>query len=175
VPFGAGAQFRSDGLSVRYGTPPNTPPTYVAGGLSVRYGTPPNNPPTYINGALSVRYGTPANNPPTEVNGAVSATRGPVLTSLSPGTIARGTSVTLTVTGVALNGASRISFIRLSNSGLEPGITVSNISVNAQGTSLTATVTVAGNVATGGYVLVVTTPAGSTVRNAAGSNVLQIN
>ncbi len=175
VPFGAGFQFLSDGLSVRYGTPPNSPPTYINGAVSVRYGTPANNPPTYIDGVLSVRYGTPTNNPPTEIGGAVSASRGPVLTSLTPGTIARGASVTLTINGVALNGASRLSFVRLSNGSPEAGITFSNINVNAQGTSLTATVAVASNVAAGRYVVVVTTPSGATVRNDAVSNAVQIN
>ena len=194
VPFGAGSQFRSDGLSVRYGTPPNAPPTYIAGGLSVRYGTPTNRPPTYIDGAVSVRYGTPpnapptyvdgavsvrhgtpANMPPTQVNGAVSATRGPVLTSLTPGTVARGATVTLTVTGLALGGATRVSFIRLSDGAPETGITFSNINVNGQGTSLTATVAVAVGVAVGRYLVVVTTPAGSTLRTDAVFNVMQIN
>jgi len=194
VPFGAGYQFRSDGLSVRYGTPPhdpptfvngavsvrygtppNNPPTYINGAVSVRYGTPPNNPPTYINGAVSVRYGTPPNSPPTFVNGAVSASRGPVLTSLSPGSIARGTSVTLTINGVVLNGASSISFFRLANGSPATGITVSNISVNGPGTTLTATITVAGNATTGSYVVVVTTANVSTVRSDVGTNIVQIN
>lgn len=175
VPSGAGSQFRSDALSVRYGTPPNAPPTYVDGALSVRYGTPANTPPTYVDGVLSVRYGTPPNTPPTEANGAVSASRGPVLTSLTPGSIARGASVTLTVGGVALNGASQISFTRLSNGSPETNIAFSNINVNGQGTSLTATVTVASSVAVGTYVVVVTTPAGSTVRNDTVTNLVQIN
>jgi YD repeat-containing protein len=175
VPFGAGYQFRTDGVSVRYGTPPNSPPTYINGVVSVRYGTPPNTPPTYINDAVSVRYGTPPNNQPTEISGAVSASRGPVLASLTPGAISRGASVTLTISGVALDGASGIKFFSLTNGSPENGITVSNINVNAQGTSLTVTIAVASNVATGRYVVVITTPAGSTVRNDAGSNVLQIN
>lgn len=194
VPFGAGYQFRSDGLSVRYGTPPNSPstyingavsvrygtpandlPTYINGAVSVRYGTPPNNPPAYINGAVSVRYGTPPNNPPTFVTGAVSASRGPVLTSLTPGTISRSTSITLTIDGVALNGATTISFFRLANGNPASGITVSNINVNAQGATLTATITVASNVTTGSYFVVVTTANGSTVRNDAGTNIVQIN
>ena len=213
VPFGAGYQFRSDGLSVRYGTPANTPPTYIKGAVSVRYGTPPNNlptyikgavsvrygtppngpptyingavsvrygtppnsPPTYLNGAVSVRYGTPPNSPPTFVTGAVSASRGPVLTSLSPGTIARGATVTLTIDGVTLNGASSISFFRLANGSPATGITVSNISVNGSGTTLTATITVAGNVTTGSYVVVVTTANVSTGRNDVGTNIVQIN
>jgi hypothetical protein len=160
---------------VRYGTPANTPPTYVDGAVSVRYGVPTNNPPTYIDGALSVRYGTPVNSPPAEIKGAVSATRGPVLTSLTPGTIARGASVTLTVGGVALNGASRISFVRLSDGRPETNITFSNINVNGQGTSLTAAVAVASGVAVGRYLVVVTTPAGATVRTDAAFNVVQIN
>jgi YD repeat-containing protein len=194
VPFGVGVQFRSDGLSVRYGTPPNSPPTYVNGAVSVRYGTPPNNPPTYVNGAVSVRYGTPANSPPayvngavsvrygtpanqppTEITGAVSVSRGPVFTSLTLGTFARGTTVTLTVNGIALNGASSVSFYKLTNGVRESGITVSNIIVNSQGTSLSATIAVAGSVATGRYLVVISTPAGSTVRNDVGSNAIQIN
>jgi YD repeat-containing protein len=175
VPFGAGFVFRSDGLSVRYGTPPNSPPTYVNGAVSVRYGTPSNSPSTYINGAVSVRYGTPANQPSTEISGAVSASRGPVLTSLTPGTFARGASVALTINGVALNGASSVSFYKLANGVQETGITVSNVNVNSQGTSLSATITVASGVATGRYLVVVTTPAGSTVRSDVGSNAIQIN
>jgi hypothetical protein len=98
-----------------------------------------------------------------------------VLTSLTPGTIARGAAVTLTVNGVALDGATNISCFSLANGNPESGITISNISVNGQGTSLTAMITVAGNVAVGRYVLVVTTPSGSTVRNDTGSNAVQIN
>jgi len=194
VPFGTGFQFRSSDISVRYGTPPNSPPTsingavsvrygtpanapptYVNDTISVRYGTPANSPPTYVNGVVSVRYGTPANNSPAEISGTVSASRGPVLTSLTPGTTTRGTSGTLTINGVALDGAVSIRFYSLANGSPENGITISNINVNGQGTSLTATMTVAGNVVTGRYVVVVTTPAGSTARNDAGSNARQIN
>lgn len=156
VPFGGGSQFRSAGLSVRYGTPPNTPPAYVAGGLSVRYGTPPNSPPA-------------------EIRGAVSASRGPVLTSLTPGAVSRGAGVTLTFGGAGLTGATGVNFFNLSNGAHESGITVTNINVNAQGTSLTATVTATAGVTPGRYAVVITTPAGSTVRNDAGSNVLQVN
>jgi len=175
IPFGAGYQFRSSGVSVRYGTPANSPPTFITGAVSVRYGTPANSPPTFINGAVSVSYGTPANSPPTFVTAAVSASRGPVLDSLTPGTITRSTSVTLTIDGTSLNGASAISFFSQNNGSPASGITVSNISVNVAGTSLTATITVAGNAATGTYIVVVTTSSGSTVRNDVTTNRLQIN
>jgi YD repeat-containing protein len=175
IPFGAGYQFRSGGLSVRYGTPPNNSPTYINGAVSVRYGTPPNTSATYINGAVSVRYGTPPNISPAFVGGAVSATRGPVLNSLAPSTISRGTGVTLTISGVALNGANAVSLFNQGNGNPASGITISNINVNGSGTSLTCTITVAGNVAVGGYIVVVTTSSGSTVRNDTGSNIVQIN
>lgn len=194
VPIGGGFRFRSDDLSVRYGVPPNTPPTFINSAVSVRYGTPVNSPPTFINNAVSVRYGTPVNSPPTftqdsvsvrygtpandptiHVAGAVSATRGPVVTSLTPANIARGTSTTLTITGVALNGAASMSFFNRANGTPASGITVSNITVNGQGTSVTATITIASNASIGNYVVVVTTPNGSTVRVDIGSNLLQIN
>ena len=175
LPFGLGHQFRSAGLSVRYGTPPNSPPTYINNAVSVRYGTPPNNPPIFINGAVSVRYGTPPNNPPAFVNGAVSVTRGPVLSSLTPGAVTRGTSATLTIAGVALYGTSSISFFNRATGGPASGITISNLTVNAEGTSLTATITVASTTTIGTYVVVVTTPSGSTLKIDAGSNLLQVN
>jgi len=175
VPFGTGFQFRSDGLSVRYGTPPNNPPAFINDAVSVRYGTPPNTPPSFINDAVSVRYGTPPNNPPAFVNDAVSVTRGPVLSSLAPATITRGTSTTLTIQGVALNGAGSISFFNRANGSPATGITISDITVNGAGTSLTATITVTSNASTGSQVVVVTTPLGSTLRNDAGTNLLQIN
>ncbi|HEU4768715.1 MAG TPA: IPT/TIG domain-containing protein, partial [Pyrinomonadaceae bacterium] len=175
LPFGLGHQFRSDGLTVRYGTPPNNPPTFINGAVSVRYGMPPNSPPAFINGAVSVRYGTPQNNPPIFVNGAVSVTRGPVLSAVTPAAVTRGASTSLTIEGVALNGATSISFFNRVNGTLATGITISNIAVNNQGTSLTATITVAGDAPTGSYVVTVTTPAGSTLRNDVGSNLLQVN
>jgi hypothetical protein len=98
-----------------------------------------------------------------------------VLSSLSPATISRGASVTLTISGFALDGASAVSFFSQSNGNPASGITISNISVNGAGTSLTCTITVAGNAAVGGYVVVVTTSSGSTVRNDTGTNIVQIN
>jgi YD repeat-containing protein len=175
VPFGAGFQFRSDGLSVRYGVPPNQPPTFINNAVSVRYGAPPNNPPAFINDALSVRYGTPPNSPPTFTNDAVSVTRGPVLLSLAPAAITRSTSTTLTIQGVALNGAGSISVFNRATGSPASEITISNISVNSDGTSLTATITIAGNTSTGSYVVAITTPLGSTLRNDVGSNLLQVN
>jgi hypothetical protein len=98
-----------------------------------------------------------------------------VLNSLAPATISRGTSVTLTISGVALNGANAISLFNQNNGSPAGGITISNISISGSGTSLTCTITVAGNAAVGGYIVVVTTSSASTVRNDTGTNIVQIN
>jgi len=92
----------------------------------------------------------------------VSATKGPQIQSVSPGSITRGTSVTLTVNGIGLTGATAIRFINASG-GNDTTITVSNIVVNGDGTSLTATVTVSGSSALGSRVVFISTPNGDTV------------
>jgi YD repeat-containing protein len=185
--------YLNDGVSVRYGTPPNAQPVYSNDAVSVRYGTPSNTQPFYANDAVSVRYGiapdaqplyandgvsvlygTPPSAAPIFVNGAVSVGKGPFLLSLSPGTIARGGSVTLTINGTLLNNASGMAFFRTSNGAVENGISASNINVNGAGTSMTATITVNSSVATGRYVVVIVTPVGATVRSETIENVIQI-
>ena len=92
----------------------------------------------------------------------VSATKGPHIQSLSPGSVTRGTSVTLTVNGIGLSGATAIRFINASGAN-DTTITVSNILVNGDGTSLTATLTVSGSSALGNRVVFISTPNGDTV------------
>ena len=93
---------------------------------------------------------------------AVSATKGPHIQSISPGSITRGTSVTLTVNGIGFSGATAIRFITESGAN-DTNITVSNIVVNEDGTSLTATLTVSGSSAPGNRVVFISTPNGDTV------------
>ena len=92
----------------------------------------------------------------------VSATKGPHIQSISPGNITHGTSVTLTVNGIGLSGATAIRFITASGAN-DTTITVSNIVVNGDGTSLTATLTVSGSSALGNRVVFISTPNGDTV------------
>jgi YD repeat-containing protein len=93
---------------------------------------------------------------------AVSTTKGPHIQSISPGSITRGTSATLTVNGIGLSGATAIRFITATGSN-DTTITVSNIVVNGDGTSLTATLTVSGSSALGSRVVFISTPSGDTV------------
>jgi YD repeat-containing protein len=104
---------------------------------------------------------------------AVSASRGPHIQNLSPASVTRGTAVTLTVNGVGLSGATAIRFITASGTN-DTTITVSNILVNSDGTSLTATVTVSGSSALGNRVVFIATPNGDTVTVDLGINRINI-
>lgn len=150
-----GYQFITDGVSVRYGTPPNKVSTFAQDGVSIRYGTPPNAVSTFPNNAVSVGSG-------------------PFVTSVSPGTVSRGSTVVLNINGILLDDASNIVFFRVSNGAAESGITVSNINVNSQATILSATLTVNGSVAVGQFVVIVVTPSGATVRSKNNLNIIQV-
>jgi YD repeat-containing protein len=90
---------------------------------------------------------------------AVSATQGPYIQSIAPGNLSRGAAVTVTITGVGLTGATAIRFINASGVS-DTTITVSNIVVTADGTSLTATISVAAGSVVGSRVVIVATPNG---------------
>jgi hypothetical protein len=171
---GTGYQFRTDGVSVRYGTPSNTSRIYSQDGVSVRYGTPSDTLSVYAKNEVSVGYGASSGMTSVFPNNAVSVGSGPYLTSLSPGTVARGSTITLNINGISLNNASDIRFFRVSNGDVETGITASNISVTGQGTTLTAMLTVNANVSVGQFIVVVVTPLGATVRNPNTTNTIQV-
>jgi hypothetical protein len=78
---------------------------------------------------------------------------GPTITSLSPSSALQGSSVAITMTGTNLIGP-------VLSTGW-PGLAFSNITPNTNGTSLTATFTVAGTAPLGNPSISVTTPAGT--------------
>lgn len=84
---------------------------------------------------------------------------GPALTGLTPPSGVQGASLPLTVTGTNLTGATALTFLR--NGAADPDLTATNLSVNAPGTELTATLTIAPTAALGDRVATVTTPAGT--------------
>ena len=93
---------------------------------------------------------------------AVSATAGPYIQSISPGSFNRGTSTSVTINGVGLTGATALRFITASGS-IDTSITVSNISVSPDGSSLTATVTVSAGSAVGSRFVIIATPNGDSI------------
>jgi YD repeat-containing protein len=126
---------------------------------------------TALTNPVSVQYNTaPLQVAPLD---AVSATRGPYIQGLSPGNITRGTSVTLTVTGLGLDGATTLRFINAGGTN-DTTITVSNIVASGNGSSLTATVTVAAGSALGSRTVFISTPNGDTVTVNLGINIINV-
>jgi hypothetical protein len=103
----------------------------------------------------------------------VSATTGPHVQSITPNSLTRGASVTVTINGVGLSGATALRFLAASGT-LDSNITASNITINADGTSLTATINVSGSAVPGSHVVVVTTPNGDSMLVDIGTNTINV-
>lgn len=123
---------------------------------------------------LTVQFGVPARS----INTLVSVVKGVYVTSTSPSSVQRGAGFTLTLNGKDFTGASLVEFLLPSgpnNYGQnDAAITVNNIQVNANGTQLTAFVTVSATAVPGRRVVVVTTPAGGASTVDMGINTIQI-
>jgi hypothetical protein len=93
----------------------------------------------------------------------------PVVTGVSPASSAAGTSnLAMTISGVGLTAATAVEFFRTNVA--DTGFTVTNVSANAEGTEVTATVSIAGGAPSGPRVVRVTTPGGaSTLAGSTGS------
>jgi hypothetical protein len=103
----------------------------------------------------------------------VSATTGPAITSVAPATLTHGTAATVTVTGNNLSNISSILFLN-SSGAPDPGITVSNISAAADGSSVTFTATLTANTTVGTDVVRINTQNGPTTILNLGTNVVQV-
>jgi YD repeat-containing protein len=103
----------------------------------------------------------------------VSVVKGLVITGISPSTVTRGTSPTVTISGSNLTGVTVLTFVN-PNSSTDSTITVTNITVNGNGTSLTAVVNVGANAATGSRIAIVSNSTTQSPAFRHGSNVIQI-
>ncbi|HKG13716.1 MAG TPA: RHS repeat domain-containing protein, partial [Pyrinomonadaceae bacterium] len=118
-------------------------------------------PAAPISRPVSVAYGS--SDAQNSAASSVSATTGPYVAAVAPAAAARSSTVTLTITGANLSGASALQFINSSTGALATGLTVTGISVSPDGTTLTATLAVASNASTGQFVVVVATPSGDSL------------
>lgn len=107
------------------------------------------------------------------VGALVTVTKSPTIRSVSPTTLPRGTSTNVTITGGNFAGASSFRFIREDGS-VDAGITVTNVVVDAEGRTLTATVTVGASATIGTRVVFITATAGSSQKENTGLNVIEI-
>lgn len=103
----------------------------------------------------------------------VSTTTGPVITAISPASLTRGNTFTVTLTGQNLGGTTAISF-NTQNGSLEHNITTSSISVSSDGTTLTFTAVVSTNAAVGTDVVYVATPNGPSQPQSIGTNTVAV-
>lgn len=103
----------------------------------------------------------------------VALTKGPVISAVSPGSIAQGSNTTVTLNGSNFGGASGV---RLFNpDGSETfGVAASNINVNGNGSSLTVNLSLQTNASLGRKIIVVTTPTAHSVRSDVNVNAIQI-
>ena len=122
--------------------------------------------------SLSVGYGSASGQ--TAAAASVSLTNGPHIVSVAPAQASRGATLTLTITGANLSGVDTIRFLNASSGALDTTLTVTNLSVNAEGTVLTATLTVGATSALGDRVVIVTTPAAGSVTANVGANVFRV-
>jgi len=104
---------------------------------------------------------------------AVSSTMGPYIQSITPSSLSRGTTVTLTISGVGLSGATALRFITTSGA-IDTGLTLSNISVNDDGLSLTATINMSAGAALGSRVVIIATPNGDSLGVDLGINKINV-
>lgn len=104
----------------------------------------------------------------------VSSTMGPYIQSLSPANLTRGATITLTINGVGFTDASALRFVTATSGVIDNAFVVSNITVNGDGTSFTATVTVNSTATLGSHILVVATPAGDSIGINLGVNTINI-
>lgn len=104
---------------------------------------------------------------------AVSSTTGPYIQNITPFNLTRGTTVSLTITGVGLTGATTLRFITATGS-IDTDLSVANLSVSSDGSSLTALVTTSPGIAPGNRIVVIATPAGDSVTVDLGINLLNV-
>lgn len=156
-------------LSVQYGHESGIN-TVESGQTSVQYGF-FNLAPATTQAPVSVSYGSPDGQ--TSATASVSATTGPHITSISPAQVARGATVTLTISGANLTGVETLRFINDAGA-LDSTLTVTNISVSADGATLTATLGAGAGAALGARVIVLCTPASCSLADKVGSNVIVV-
>jgi hypothetical protein len=153
------------------------PPTQATPLAASRVSLAVSQPPTQAAALSAPRVSLAASQPPTQATPLtarrVAVERQPVITGISPGSIARGSSnVSLTLTGQGLANATALQF--LNNGTNDTLITYSNLAASPDGTQATVTVNIGSAAVIAGRVAqitaggVISTPAGT------GTNVLQV-
>jgi len=107
------------------------------------------------------------------LSGGVSLMKGPVISSIVPGSIARGSSVSVTVNGSNFTGTNMVRVFNADGS-LTSGIAVSNIIVGGGGNSLTMNLNAETGAQVGRKIVVLITPVAHSVSGDVNVNTIQI-
>lgn len=153
LPAGAGGVATAR-LSVGPAQPPASASPLTALSLSVAPAQPSLAANPWVASALSVGPAQPALTANPFPALVVSVSPVPVIMSVGPATGARGSSVSVTLTGAGL--ATPTTLVALRNGSADSLITVSGLTASPEGTSLTATLTIDSTAPTGGRILQVT-------------------
>jgi YD repeat-containing protein len=103
----------------------------------------------------------------------VSLTKGPIISAIAPSSIARGSNVTVTLSGSNLSGTTAVLLFNADGSRTS-SVTVSNIVVSGDGNSLTMNLIVGSDAPTGRKVIVAVTPLAHSVISDVNVNTFQI-
>lgn len=109
---------------------------------------------------------------------AIASSWGPVVTSVSPVSVARGaTNVSITLTGFGLAGATQLSFLTKIGSSFvaDNNFTITDLSAVGDGTLATATISVSSTAVLGAHVVQIQVAGATSTQNGTGTNLFTVN
>jgi YD repeat-containing protein len=122
--------------------------------------------------AISIGKGEGLTNS-TAFSSGVTLTTGPIISSVSPDSVARGSTVNVTLGGANFAGATNVRLIN-ANGSVASDITAAIVNINGGGNSMTMTLTVSTGASEGRKVIVLTTPNGHSVLGDVTVNTIRI-
>jgi YD repeat-containing protein len=107
------------------------------------------------------------------ISQGVSLTKGPIITSISPGTMAQGSNYNMTISGARFSGADNVLVFNPDGSAAS-GISVSNINVSGDGRSLAVLLSITANSSTGHKIVVIKTPMAHSITSDVNVNTVHV-
>jgi YD repeat-containing protein len=132
---------------------------------------------TFTNGS-NVSAARDDSTPLFEASPLVASSWGPVITSVSPASAARGaTNISITLTGFGLAGATQLSFLAKVGSSFvaDTNFTITDLSAVGDGTLATVTISVGTGAVLGGHVVQIQVAGTLSTPNGTGMNVFTVN
>jgi YD repeat-containing protein len=147
---------------------------FVFASVSANHGAPPVLfPPNTVLHSASVVYGSaPSEAAQGSIISSASVANVPVISATNPKNAARGSNFDITIMGINLAGSTDLRFLGASTP--DAAITVTNVTVNGAGTTLTAHVSILSTAIAGTRTLRVDNPIGNSTAGNTGVNIFTI-